>query len=283
MGSKRKHSEVEADASENGRARENPGFHAPKKSKNAKKSKAKSGSMNWIKKRARTIERRFKTGQNLPANIRIDLERELAHHQEKLAEVADEKKRKNMISKYHMVRFFERKKADRLAKQIQSQIDKSKDAGEIEKLKADLHKAEVDSLYTKFFPYRQRYASLYPVASLGLSVQGGEKPEDASTAAQALHTDRPPLWEAIEKAAEQGIPALVAIRERKSSQNSKNTKHDDQSSKDATSPKSKHTKGKSSDKSESANTKKGKSKTRQNKPSDSNDGSDSDGGFFEED
>lgn len=106
MGSKRKHSEVEADASENGRARENPGFHAPKKSKNAKKSKAKSGSMNWIKKRARTIERRFKTGQNLPANIRIDLERELAHHQEKLAEVADEKKRKNMISKYHMVRFF---------------------------------------------------------------------------------------------------------------------------------------------------------------------------------
>ena len=62
--------------------------------------------LNWVKKRARTIERRFKTGQNMPANIQNDLERELAHHQQKIEEIADEKRRKQMIKKYHMVRFF---------------------------------------------------------------------------------------------------------------------------------------------------------------------------------
>ena len=51
-----------------------------------------------------------------------------------------------------MVRFFERKKADRLAKQIETQIELSKDPEETEKLKQDLHVAQIDSLYAKFFP-----------------------------------------------------------------------------------------------------------------------------------
>lgn len=109
MSSKRKFSDFKADSSsrEEAQGRERThGHHAPKKVKNVKKSKAKPGSVNWIKKRARTIERRFKSGKNIPANVENDLERELAHHQQKIAEAADEKKRKTMISKYHMVRFF---------------------------------------------------------------------------------------------------------------------------------------------------------------------------------
>jgi hypothetical protein len=57
-----------------------------------------------------------------------------------------------VLAKYHMVRFFERKKADRLAKQIETQISLSKDPEEIEKLNQDLHVAQIDSLYAKFFP-----------------------------------------------------------------------------------------------------------------------------------
>lgn len=60
--------------------------------------------------------------------------------------------RRIVLAKYHMVRFFERKKADRLAKQIETQIELSKDAEETEKLKQDLHVAQIDSLYAKFFP-----------------------------------------------------------------------------------------------------------------------------------
>ncbi|KAI1374584.1 hypothetical protein F4677DRAFT_425517 [Hypoxylon crocopeplum] len=284
MSSKRRFSEFKADSSEQGEAREHiPGFHPPKKSKkNPKKGKVKPSSINWVKKRARTIERRFKTGQNIPANIQNDLERELAHHQQTIAEAAEDKKRKAMIKKYHMVRFFERKKADRLAKQIQSQLETTKDEKEIEKLKADLHRAEIDSLYTRFFPFRERYISLYPVASLGLSVQGGEKPEDASSAAQALHTERPSIWEAIEKASQKGIPALTEIRERKLGADSKAKNSNDRPSKDSTSTKTNHTKAKGSKKSDAPATRQGKGKSKGNEPSQDPSGSDSEGGFFEE-
>ncbi|KAI1772399.1 hypothetical protein F4818DRAFT_171216 [Hypoxylon cercidicola] len=268
-----------AESSEHGETHErNPEFHAPKKSKKAKKSKVKPDNINWVKKRARTIERRFKNGQNMPADVQNELERELAHHQQKIIELTDEKKRKTMITKYHMVRFFERKKADRLAKQIQSQLNKTTDAEEIEKLKADLHKAEVDSLYTRYFPFRERYVSLYPVSSLGLSVHGGEKPEDASTAAQALHTERPPMWELIEKTSEKGIPALVEIRERKLAPNQKKP---EQPSKDAAPAKTQPTKAKGSDKPESKSTQKGKGLAKQSKQRPTDSGDDSDGGFFE--
>ncbi|KAL7627019.1 rRNA-processing protein efg1 [Parahypoxylon ruwenzoriense] len=292
MGSKRKFSEFKAEQSgqtEKGGTRERiPGYHAPKnpKKKNGKKSRVKPGSMNWVKKRARTIERRFKTGQNMPANIQNDLERELAHHQQKITEAADEKRRKTMIKKYHMVRFFERKKADRLAKQIKSQIETAKDDKEIDKLKADLHRAEIDSIYTRFFPYRERYISLYPVASLGLSVHGGEKAEDASSAAQALHTERPPLWEEIETASEKGIPALIEIRERKLGTGSRG-KHprDDGPSKDSAPATVNRANTKNSNASDGASSRQGKGKSRikRDKPSEPIDGSDSEGGFFEED
>ncbi|KAI0104937.1 hypothetical protein F4776DRAFT_647922 [Hypoxylon sp. NC0597] len=285
MGSKRKFSEVDADPSEKGATREFiPGFHPPKKpnKKNPKKGKVKPGNINWIKKRARTIERRFKTGKNMPANVQNDLERELAHHQQKIEEAADEKKRKTMIKKYHMVRFFERKKADRLAKQIKSQLKTATDKKEIEQLNADLHKAEIDSIYTRYFPYRERYISLYPVASLGLSVQGGDKKEDASTAAQALHTERPSIWEEIEKASEKGIPALIEIRERKLSKESRTKRSVEQPSKDLKSMKAKDTKTKSSGKSDSTNARQGKGRKKRDEPSESSDSSDSEGGFFEE-
>ncbi|KAI5855589.1 hypothetical protein GGS23DRAFT_589484 [Durotheca rogersii] len=224
MSSKRKFSEFEGDGArkEQPKSRGSIPEYSPPETpqRNGKKSKAKPGSVNWIKKRARTIERRFKAGQTLPANIQNDLERELAHHQQKLSEIAMEKKKKHMIKKYHMVRFFERKKADRLAKQIQSQLEAAEDEGTREKLGVDLHRAKIDSLYARFFPYMERYISLYPVASPDLVARGGEKSEDASSAAQALHTERPPLWRDIEKASESGTPALLRIRDRKSDRGS---------------------------------------------------------------
>ncbi|KAI2626597.1 hypothetical protein GGR54DRAFT_591627 [Hypoxylon sp. NC1633] len=294
MASKRKFSDLNADSSEQTEKRKHiPGHHPPKKSKKSgKKNRTKPNNLNWIKKRVRTIERRFHTGQNLPSNVQHDLMRELAHHQQKIDEAADAKKRKSMIGKYHMVRFFERKKADRLAKQIESQLETATDAQEIKKLKADLHKAEVDSIYAKYFPFRERYISLYPVSSLGLGVLGGVKPEDASSAAQALHTERPPLWELIEKAAEEGTSALTEIRERKLNPNSNSKKTSVGPSKDHASAKAADTtasdsKGKRSKDPDSTSTQKGKGKAKQKELSSSSDESsdsesDSDGGFFEE-
>lgn len=66
------------------------------------------GSSQWAKKRVRNIERLLNRNQDLPANVRNDLERELAAHKTSVGDRAFQKKRSAMISKYHMVRFFGR-------------------------------------------------------------------------------------------------------------------------------------------------------------------------------
>ncbi|KAI2470396.1 hypothetical protein F4781DRAFT_390800, partial [Annulohypoxylon bovei var. microspora] len=280
MGSKRKFSEFHAESSGKGETSEHTsGSHAPKRfnKMNSRKAKVNSGSINWMKKRARTIERRFKTGQNMPANIQNDLERELAHHQQRIEDAVDDKRRKAMIKKYHMVRFFERKKADRLAKQMKSQLKTATDEKEIEKLNADLHRAEIDSLYTRYFPHRERYTSLYPVTA-----KGEEKKEDTSSAAQALYAERPPLWEVIEKASTEGIPALVKIRERKLDSDPRTKITGKQDSKGTETTKTSHSKTNNSATSESTNTQQGKGKTKRREQSEARDSSDSEGGFFED-
>lgn len=86
----------------------NDGQPMSKKRKHNGKSKHKpnEGSSEWAKKRARTIGRLLKRNQDLPANVRNDLERELAALKTTVSEKAFQKQRSAMISKYHMVRFF---------------------------------------------------------------------------------------------------------------------------------------------------------------------------------
>lgn len=105
MGSKRPYTEVEPPAS-----LRDP---ASKKRKQSKNHKPKNGSgaalgqsLNEIKKRARDIERRFAKGDQLPADVQRNLERELAHCKGQIEDLQHKKKRNEMISKYHKVRFF---------------------------------------------------------------------------------------------------------------------------------------------------------------------------------
>lgn len=101
MGTKRSFSEVEA------------GDHGAKERKHRdkkpqfKKLKRKEENINWVKKRARTIERLFqRDNAKLPANVQKDLERELAAHKQRIDDEKFRKRRSDMIGKYHMVRFF---------------------------------------------------------------------------------------------------------------------------------------------------------------------------------
>ncbi|KAH9898886.1 hypothetical protein F4778DRAFT_741416 [Xylariomycetidae sp. FL2044] len=285
MSAKRKYSDFDADvpAAKNDTRERIPGYHATKRSKknSSKRGKARPNNINWVKKRVRTIERRFKPGaRSLPANVQHDLERELAYHKEKINQIADDKKRKGMIKRYHMVRFHERKKADRLFKQIRSQLEAAKDEEEIKKLKADLHTAEVDGLYARYFPHREPYVSLYPVSSIGLSVHGGEKPETASSAARALHTERPQLWREIERAAKRGEAALEEIRERKAEKRIKEKSATDSTAKKSNQPSNRNSL--ESGPARSRNEKGKQQETSDLSDSSSDSDSESDGGFFEE-
>lgn len=71
------------------------------------KHKAREGTINWVKKRARAIERSFqKDSDSLPRNKVEDLKRELESHRRTIQDAENKKERQRMISKYHMVRFF---------------------------------------------------------------------------------------------------------------------------------------------------------------------------------
>lgn len=70
------------------------------------KGKARQGTAEWARKRTRNIERMMNRNDNIPANIRSEMERELSAHKQTIGDKAFQRKRSAMISKYHMVRFF---------------------------------------------------------------------------------------------------------------------------------------------------------------------------------
>lgn len=70
------------------------------------KGRAKEGSIEYAKKRTRNIQRLMQRNADLPANVRNEMERELASHKQTINDRTFQKRRSAMISKYHMVRFF---------------------------------------------------------------------------------------------------------------------------------------------------------------------------------
>lgn len=112
----------------------------------------------------------------------------------------------------------ERKKAERIAKQLKKQIEQSTDPEERLALEADLHIAEVDAHYAKYFPFLERYVSLYPIAKKSKDSEMDDEEKEAhekSLAKLALHAPRPPLWATVEKAMEEGQEALQRLRDRR--------------------------------------------------------------------
>lgn len=83
-----------------------PGDGKKRKYNTKTKHRPNEGTSEWAKKRTRTIERLLKRNQDLPANVRNDLQRELAALSSTVSDKAFQRKRSAMITKYHMVRFF---------------------------------------------------------------------------------------------------------------------------------------------------------------------------------
>lgn len=191
------------------------------------------------KKRARAIERLFRRNTELPANVRLDLERELASQKQLAEDKSYKKKRSAMISRYHMVRFFgkyhpfitslqesdlgmptnssqsERKKASRLVNQLKKKLEQESDTDKADQIRRDLHIAEVDEAYTLYFPHLETYVGLY--SNSAKSNADNDDDESKTPAAKAaLAAERPPMWTVIEEAMEEGTEALEKLRDRRS-------------------------------------------------------------------
>ncbi|KAK2050425.1 hypothetical protein LZ31DRAFT_455256 [Colletotrichum somersetense] len=235
MGTKRGHSDLDSEGAQPDEQRSNSpgsenGQHDQKRLKaTRKKHRAKEGTTSWNKTRARAIRRLLQSGKELPATKRNELEQELEALQEKVEEHDFRKRRSHMIQKYHMVRFFERKKAERLLKQLRKKLQQTEDPEEKKRLEAEAHVAEVDVAYARFFPLMERYESLYPNKDKkgedGEQAQedGDEdkpetdaKPFKQPKALRALHAERPKMWATVEKLLPEGEAALYRLRDRKS-------------------------------------------------------------------
>ncbi|SCW02101.1 LAFE_0E14202g1_1 [Lachancea fermentati] len=115
---------------------------------------------NKIKKKIRDIERLLQRKRDtLPDTVLIEKERALEALQFELKNAETRQKIKKNAKKYHMVRFFERKKAIRRYTQALKQAQAHPDEASY---KDALQERAIDVCYVVNFPKTEKYIALYP-------------------------------------------------------------------------------------------------------------------------
>lgn len=187
----------------------------------------KTNPINPLKSRIRSLTRLLDdsrpgktSSSNLGADIRLAHERELKSLQYELAAAQRAEKRRQAIGKWHMVRFFDRKKAERRLRQTVKRVRSegfevldAEEAGEVglgagsstelERVRDEVHAARVDLKYTVFCPLERPYASLWP--SKGRDGEEGDAGGvgGARDAAGGARGDRD-MWLLVEKCMAEG-------------------------------------------------------------------------------
>lgn len=192
----------------------------PYPSENARPKKY---AVNPLKSRIRDLDRQLSKMERLPADLRIAKERELAALKYELTETKRVKDRNAMVKKYHMVRFFDRRKAERRLKKLEKQLKEvdidggqhhSEDAGEREAKRKSLDqqvlKAKVDLSYALYAPLMWKYCALFPKANDGEEDAHDKGEEDSE---EQRNRGDPVMWERVRKAMEQGKHALEDLRD----------------------------------------------------------------------
>ena len=67
---------------------------------------SKPASVNQLKSKIRDLTRALEHSDHLPAGVRIEKERALAGYKQDAEKILDDRRRNELIKKYHMVRFF---------------------------------------------------------------------------------------------------------------------------------------------------------------------------------
>lgn len=155
-----------------------------------------------IKKKMRDIQRLLmKKRDVLPADVLLENERALETLKVELQNAEQQHTVKKLSKKYHMVRFFEKKKALRKYKQAKKQADElistEAEKKEIKKAKKALKVSEIELAYIVNFPRDRKYIALFPNES------GNKTDDDEKTKVGLLQTDE--MRSAFKKEIEQMI------------------------------------------------------------------------------
>ncbi|RJE20825.1 hypothetical protein PHISCL_06844 [Aspergillus sclerotialis] len=198
-------------------------------------------SVNELKKRIRNAKRLL-SRDDLPADSRIVQERALKGFEKELQAEVKRRQRKEMISRYHFVRFLERKSAtkelNRFLRREKELLNADGDTNEAElkSVAQKIHVARVNLNYTIYYPLTEKYISLYaeqqqqkkqkrqknkPSLSPKDEEGGEARPNqttsdnDGTRSATSNDTPKPEMWYVIEKYMneEGGEKALGLLRE----------------------------------------------------------------------
>lgn len=113
MAAKRPHDDIGAEDHEaSSQESVEPTAKKPKPSSGKPAHQPRGTGISKAKKRARTIRKQFAHDDDIAADVRVELERELAVHEAAIADHAFHKTRAAMISKYHKIRFFGKRQRD---------------------------------------------------------------------------------------------------------------------------------------------------------------------------
>ncbi|GAB7339867.1 hypothetical protein MBLNU457_6400t1 [Dothideomycetes sp. NU457] len=165
---------------------------------------------NPLKSRIRSLTRQLArddtdtTSKPMPADIRIGHERELASLRSQLADAERARRKSEMISKFHMVRFFDKQKAVRRLKRARRELAEAvkEDSAEVAAKADEVRRKEVDVDYAQYYPLDVAYSSLWPTGKKG-------KKDEEETGGDEAKGDRE-MWELVKKCGEEG--KLDALR-----------------------------------------------------------------------
>ncbi|KAF4538106.1 rRNA-processing protein EFG1 [Lasiodiplodia theobromae] len=168
-----------------------------------KKYQPKKFSLNPLKARIRDLRRQLsRNGDDMPANVRVDKERELQACEHELSVAEAERIKQDMIPRYHKVRFFERQKATRFLKKAVKRLNENSDPEKHAELEREKHICEVDLNYTLYYPLIRAYVSLYATSK-------NKDDTDGASATTRIGGDKE-MWELVEKKMQDN--ALEALR-----------------------------------------------------------------------
>jgi hypothetical protein len=162
-------------------------------------SRPKKHAIHRPKNQIRDLERMLAKATDMPATVRAGHERRLEALKHDLVVTAAEKEKTRMIEKYHMVRFFDRKKAERHLKKAQRALKDCQNPEMRQKLEQNVYTATIDLNYTMYYPLVRNYCALYPTKKDEEGKMRGD--EEAMLAGARGDLE---MWKVVEKATKQG-------------------------------------------------------------------------------
>ncbi|KAJ2079784.1 18S rRNA maturation protein [Coemansia sp. RSA 988] len=183
----------------------NSSVQSGNKSNQGQKASQPPVSLGACKKQIRDVTRLL-SREGLPSTARVELERRLKALTIQQKQLTNSEKDRANASRYHKIKFFERKKVSRMLTQIDKQLEIKEITPEArEKLTTDKQEHLVNLNYTTYYPNEFKYISLFPANPSSTTEETAKRRE----------TIRLAVSEAMERGDLPKDPRDISVRERK--------------------------------------------------------------------